>query len=184
MRIHTAEEACPNLTWINVRSEACSILKIVMRASAANGSRSISCESYANWERGHPNLIWINVFASGLQFYFFFEKESAMEWLGSNWIWLVLGIGALVLFASGRGGCGMSHGGHDHGQRGEGDSKDRSRATTEAPLSIGSEKGGAPASTAHAHGAKTANPGVLGAGHAGHGAAADQPGGRRHRHGC
>lgn len=107
-----------------------------------------------------------------------------MEWLGNNWIWLVLGIGALVFFASRGAGCGMSHGSHDHGQHGEGDSRDRSRAATEAPLSIGSEKSGTPASTAHAHGAKTASPGVLGAGHAGHGAATDQPGGRRHRHGC
>ncbi len=35
-----------------------------------------------------------------------------MNWLYSNWIWLALGVGALALFASGRGGCGMGHGGH------------------------------------------------------------------------
>ncbi len=41
-----------------------------------------------------------------------------MEWLGSNWIWLALGAGIIVFFAFGRGGRGMRHGSHEHGQQG------------------------------------------------------------------
>jgi hypothetical protein len=78
-----------------------------------------------------------------------------MEWLGSNWIWLALGLGALAFFAFGRGGCGMSHGGRQ--------SDDRSRESTTGPLSRGT--GGALADV-----------------RAGHDGASSQP--RRHRHGC
>ncbi len=43
-----------------------------------------------------------------------------MDWLASNWIWLVLGLGAFLLFARGGAGCGMGHGGHDHHRRSDG----------------------------------------------------------------
>ena len=35
-----------------------------------------------------------------------------MEWLGNNWMWLAFAAAVFAFFALGRGGCGMSHGGH------------------------------------------------------------------------
>ena len=111
-----------------------------------------------------------------------------MNWLSSNWIWLALGVGALVLFASRRGGCGMGHGGHDHRRREEGDQNDRPRDTIAAPLltpgvRLGSDDSAMP-STGHVHGAPSANQGALAAEHAGHDTNPSQVGRQRHRHGC
>ena len=111
-----------------------------------------------------------------------------MEWLGSNWVWLALGVGALALFAFSRGGCGMGHGGHDYGQRGQDDPTDRPRETTAAPLSTARGRMGsddhASSSTGHAHVPASANADVLAPEHASHGSAPDRTGGRRHSHGC
>src|SRR3972149_8360631 len=63
------------------------------------------------------------------------RRNTAMNWLSSNWVWLALGVGALALFAFGRGGCGMGHGRHDHRRREEGDQNDRPRETTGASFS-------------------------------------------------
>jgi hypothetical protein len=111
-----------------------------------------------------------------------------MNWLSSNWIWLAFGVGALVLFASGRGGCGMGHSGHDHRRRGEGDQYDRPRDTIAAPLStptsrFGSDDNALP-STGYVHGAPSANQGALSAEHAGHDTDPSQVRRQRHRHGC
>ncbi len=79
-----------------------------------------------------------------------------MEWLGSNWIWLALGAGMLAFMVFGRGGCGMSHGGHG---RHHGSEDDRPRETT--PAGNQSALSAAPA-----------------------GQASGQSAGRQHRHGC
>ncbi len=79
-----------------------------------------------------------------------------MEWLGSNWIWLALGAGIAAFFVLGRGGCGMSHGGHEHHQGGEQDKAPREAASSETQ-------------------------GALGAQHVGHGSG---PGQRRRHGGC
>jgi hypothetical protein len=78
-----------------------------------------------------------------------------MEWLGSNWIWLALGAGFIAFLAFGRGGCGMSHGGHQDHAGGQMDVR--------------------PGDTA-----RPASQGRLGGEHAGRGSVA----GQRHRHGC
>ncbi len=42
-----------------------------------------------------------------------------MEWLAQNWIWVALGIGAVLMMgrgARGGGGCCGGHGGHDQGK--------------------------------------------------------------------
>ena len=45
-----------------------------------------------------------------------------MEWLTQNWIWLALGIGALLMFRrGGQGGHGGCCGGGGHGGDGKGD---------------------------------------------------------------
>ena len=112
-----------------------------------------------------------------------------MEWLGSNWVWLALGVGALALFVFGRGGCGMSHGGHDHNRRAEGsDPNDRPRETTVPPLltpaaKVGSD-GRAPPSIGHAHAVPPVNEGARALEHAGHESGDRQAGSSRHRHGC
>ena len=83
-------------------------------------------------------------------------KEAIMEWLNSNWIWLVVGVGALAFFAFGGGGCGMSHRGH--GRRPESDDRPPETIAPEAD-------GRAPLAAEQASGAS-------------------QVGRRRHRHGC
>lgn len=79
-----------------------------------------------------------------------------MEWLSNNWIWLVLGVGALAFFARGGGGCGMGHGGH--GRRPESDEGGRETTTPGAD-------GRAPLAAEQASGAS-------------------QTGRQRHHHGC
>lgn len=81
-----------------------------------------------------------------------------MEWLGSNWIWLALGVGALAFFAFGRGGCGMSHGTHSHDRR--------------------NEEGDANVTT------PPASQSALATEHAGHDSGQSQAGRQQHRHGC
>lgn len=102
----------------------------------------------------------------------------------NNWLWIALGIGALALFAFGRGGCGMGHGGHGRGHRDEG-SPDREREPTSGALSTPA-KADVTTPTAltaeHAHGTPLASQGALE--HAGHGSAPQQAESRRHRHGC
>lgn len=79
-----------------------------------------------------------------------------MEWLGNNWLLLALGAGALAFIAFGRGGCGMTHGGHGRHQASEGDPP---RETT-----------------------PSANPSTLSAAHVGR--SSGQGAGQPHRHGC
>jgi hypothetical protein len=56
-----------------------------------------------------------------------------MDWLASNWIWLLLALGAFALVARGGHGCGMGHGGHDHHKRSDGkDAQGRPGDTTAA----------------------------------------------------
>ena len=112
-----------------------------------------------------------------------------MEWLSSNWIWLVLGIGAFAYFAFRRGGGGMGHGGHSHGRRGEGPTSGRAHeAIASPPLASASARldDDALEPSDHTHGTRSANEGVLAREHAGHGHAStsDQTATRRHRHGC
>ena len=111
-----------------------------------------------------------------------------MNWLSSNWLWLALGVGALALFASSRGGCGMGHRGHDHRRRGEGDQFDRPSdmiaALPSTPtVKMGSDGSALPLS-AHVHGAPSTENSVLAAEHAGHDTDPSQVGRQRHRHGC
>jgi hypothetical protein len=79
-----------------------------------------------------------------------------MEWLGSNWIWLALGVAAFAFFAFRRGGCGTGHG--THGDR----RREGSDESTTPP----------------------ANQGALTAAHAGHDSGLSQAGRQQHRHGC
>ena len=100
-----------------------------------------------------------------------------MDWLGNNWIWLAFGAGVLALFASGRGGCGMGHGGHRrHDEAAE---RDRPREMTQrslstSPVTVGSAD--APLQPASdVHGASSDREAGLATEHAVH---------RQHRHGC
>ena len=111
-----------------------------------------------------------------------------MNWLSSNWLWLALGVGALALFASSRGGCGMGHRGHDRRRREEGDQYGRPRDMIAAPPStptvrMGSDNSALPLS-AHVHGAPSTEKSVLAAEHAGQDTDPSQVGRQRHRHGC
>ena len=48
-----------------------------------------------------------------------------MDWLGNNWIWLVIGIGGLTILALRGGGCGMSHGRYSDGREAAKDQAER-----------------------------------------------------------
>lgn len=39
-----------------------------------------------------------------------------MNWIYQNWLWILVGVGALLFFSRARGmhGCGMGHSGHNH----------------------------------------------------------------------
>lgn len=107
-----------------------------------------------------------------------------MNWLYSNWIWLALGAAALFMFS--RGGCGMSHAGHDHRQRDEG-RNDPGRKTTDTPIGTAAElrpENTLVPSTDHMHGASPTGEGVVATEHAGHDGAKGEAGPRRHHHGC
>lgn len=110
-----------------------------------------------------------------------------MNWLSSNWIWLVLGVGAVVLFASGRGGCGMGHGG-GHRRHDEADQRNRPRETTQRSLSTPAVTVGSADSPLqpadHVHGAPSEREAALATKHADHSGTAGQSVPRRHRHGC
>lgn len=54
-----------------------------------------------------------------------------MDWLASNWIWLVLAFGAFALLARG-GGCGMGHGRHHHDNQSDSKLEAPRRETTAA----------------------------------------------------
>lgn len=73
-----------------------------------------------------------------------------MEWLGSNWVWLALGVGVVAFLAFGRGGCGM--GGHEHHQR----PKQADRPQDPTPLAnqgtLSAEHAGHSGSQQHRHG--------------------------------
>lgn len=100
----------------------------------------------------------------------------------NNWLWIALGIGALALFAFGRGGCGMGHGGHGRGHRDEG-SPDREPMSGARSTPAKADATTPTTSTAeHANGAPLVGPGALE--HAGHGSVSQQAEPRRHRHGC
>src|SRR5581483_3889339 len=100
-----------------------------------------------------------------------YRRNTTMNWLSSNWIWLALGVGVFALFASGQGGCGMGHGGH--GRREEADQYGRPGDKTTAPLS-----------TSHVHDAPSLNQSALGAEHTGHDTNPSQAQRQPHRHGC
>jgi hypothetical protein len=74
-----------------------------------------------------------------------------MNWFASNWIWLALGIGVLALFRFG-GGCGMSHGGHDHRQRAGDDEYDRPSDAASGVASRGDASHAAVEPRRHRHG--------------------------------
>jgi hypothetical protein len=116
------------------------------------------------------------------------RRNTAMNWLSSNWIWLALGAGALAFFAFGGGGCGMGHGSHDHRRREEGDQDARPRETTATPLSTPAARPTAvnrtPSPNDHVHGAPSVNEGALATQHAGHDNSPSQDTRRRHSRGC
>ena len=111
-----------------------------------------------------------------------------MNWLSSNWIWLALGVGALALFAFGRGGCSMGHGGHGQRRHDEADQPNGPREVTEASVSTRAVTMGStdtPLQPAgHVHGAPSEREAALATEHAGHGGTAGQSAPRQHRHGC
>lgn len=104
----------------------------------------------------------------------------------SNWLWVVLGLGALALFVFSRAGCGMRHGGHAHRSRDDGN-QDRQGEATTGPLqtSANVDSGRAvPQPEGHAHGAPSVTQGTLAAEDAGRSGRSQQAEPRRHRHGC
>lgn len=108
-----------------------------------------------------------------------------MNWLNSNWIWFALGAGALFMFS--RGGCGMSHAGHDHRRQRDGDQNEPGRKTTDTPIVTAAEPSSENTlvpSTGHMHRAPPAGESVLATEHAGHDSAKGEAGPRRHHHGC
>jgi hypothetical protein len=73
-----------------------------------------------------------------------------MDWLASNWIWLVLAFGAFALVARAGHGCGMGHGGHDQHRRSDAkDDQARPGETTVAKSRAGDRSR---ASVGHSHG--------------------------------
>lgn len=107
-----------------------------------------------------------------------------MNWLNSNWIWFALGAGALFMFS--RGGCGMSHAGHDHRRQRDGDQNEPGRKTTDTPIVTAAEPSSENTlvpSTGHMHRAPPAGESVLATEHAGHDSAKGEAGpqiGRAH----
>lgn len=110
-----------------------------------------------------------------------------MNWLSSNWIWLALSVGALALFASGR-GCGMGHGGHNHRQHDEADQREPPREVSEGSLSTPAARVASVDSplqpSDHEHGAPAMGDTAFATERAGHGASVGQSAPRQHRHGC
>ncbi len=83
-----------------------------------------------------------------------------MEWLSNNWLLVaLLAAGGVAFLTVGRGGCGMSHGGHAHGQR--------------------PAQGNGPEGTA-----ALTDQGAVGGEHAGHAGTTAQAAAPRQRHGC
>ncbi len=81
-----------------------------------------------------------------------------MEWLASNWIWIVFALGFLALHMFGHGGHGHGRGHGDHGRNRRG--SEAAREGAEQPVAV------------------DATP------HAAHGDTRSAPEGQRHRHGC
>lgn len=113
-----------------------------------------------------------------------------MEWLATNWTWLLflIGIPAIYLFMSRQHGHGMGCGGHQHG----GTNQPAGNNPRDVPAEPGSmaESGPARSSSVPQIGAGTrrmsADQAAAGApaGHAGHGAGPNPDQRRRRRHGC
>lgn len=114
------------------------------------------------------------------------RKNNTMNWLSSNWIWIALGVGALVFFASGRGGCGMGHEGHGHRPREESDQNARDSSVTplSAPFARLRTDGIAAHPSSPSHDAAALTGGAVATEHTGHEIAAGEGGLRQHRHGC
>lgn len=98
-----------------------------------------------------------------------------MDWLWSNWIWIVFGVAMIAMHLFGHGG----HGGHSG--RTKNDQRDPNPSNEPTPprpelASVNGNVSGSPVKN---------NPAPLGGpDHAGHGASPTSANAKRHRHGC
>lgn len=104
-----------------------------------------------------------------------------MNWLGSNWIWIVAvaGILALHLFGHGHGGHGA---GHRHRRRQDGDADDRPQSAETRPAASAQPPDGN--AMAHSHVPSTAGPGRGSVPNTANDGAARQDRPARRRRGC
>ena len=101
-----------------------------------------------------------------------------MDWLWSNWIWIVFGVAMIAMHMFGHGGHG-GHGGHSgHTKNDQRDPNPSNEPTPPRPelASVNGNVSGSPVKN---------NPAPLGGpDHAGHGASSTSTNVKRNRHGC